>query len=171
MNPSTPPNDPLAGLRAYHLPDPVAWWTPAPGWWLLGLILLLSLASLGWWLVRRHRRRAASRAASRELAALHARLAAQGGAADTGAAAAFARDLSKLLRRYAIAAFPRREVAALTDEQWLRFLDRHGGDGQFHQGPGKALVEAPYQRAAEVAPEHLAALVERWIRHNREIRA
>lgn len=171
MNLSTTPHDPLAGLRAYHLPDAVAWWPPAPGWWLLGLILLLSLTGLGWWLMRRRRRHAAARAAARELAALHARLAAQGGGADTGVAAAFARDLSKLLRRYAIAAFPRRDVAALTGEQWLRFLDRHGGDGQFQAGPGKALAEAPYQRAADVAPEQLAALVERWIRHNREIRA
>ena len=36
--------DPLALLRGYHMPDPIDWWPPAPGWWLL-LILTIGLGS------------------------------------------------------------------------------------------------------------------------------
>jgi hypothetical protein len=154
--------DPMAGLRGYHLPDVPSWWPPAPGWWALAVLLVVAVAITAWWILRRHRCRAAARQAARELAELRSHLAAGGDAA------AFLRDLSKLLRRYAIAAFPRREVAALTGEQWLCFLDRHSDGERFRSGPGRQLLEAPYQAGSEGLTEELAALVEDWIRHNRE---
>lgn len=163
MNPLTDPAaDPLAGLRAYHLPEPPSWWPPAPGWWLLAACVLMLLAALAWWLLRRRTRRAAARAALRELGDLRATLRADDDAAG------FVRALSKLLRRYAISAFPRRDVAALTGDDWLYFLDRHGGDGQFAGGPGRQLLDAPYRRDPAVGARDLAILAERWIRHNRE---
>lgn len=160
-----PTGDPLEGLRGYHLPDPVGWWPPAPGWWVLGLVLLAVGAVLGWWWLRRRRRTAAARQAQRELARLRRnRLEAKD-------PAAFVRGLSTLLRRYVLAVFPRREVAALTGEAWLAFLDRHGGGGRFLAGPGRQLLEAPYRPARDAAagesPDALAELVEDWIRDNR----
>ena len=50
-------------LRDIHLPDPVSWWPPAPGWWLLfGLSLVLG-GLLVWHRLRRRRREAAARQA------------------------------------------------------------------------------------------------------------
>jgi hypothetical protein len=158
-----PASDPLAGLRDYHLPEPVPWWPPAPGWWLL-LIALLLLASLGaWWLLRRRRCHAVAREAARELERLQAAL------REDGDAGGFVRGLSRLLRRYALTAFPGEAAAALTGEDWLAFLDAHGGDGRFGAGPGRQLVEAPYRAAMDVATDELAELVRDWIRYNREV--
>lgn len=158
-------SDPLAGLRGYHLPDPPSWWPPAPGWWLLGALVLI-VAAIAIWLYRRHRRRlAAARQARRELTVLRAQF------AQHGDAGAYARELSKLLRRYALVAFPHRDVAALTGEAWLRFLDKHDAAHRFIDGPGRQLLDAPYQPTAPSKPEELAALVEDWIHHNREIAA
>ncbi|MBS1202779.1 MAG: hypothetical protein H6R22_1288, partial [Chromatiaceae bacterium] len=72
--------DPLAGLRDWHLPDPVSWWPPAPGWWLVaGLALAACALTLHWWLRRRRRRHGApARAALGELERLGARLVADG---------------------------------------------------------------------------------------------
>lgn len=62
--------NPLEQLRDIHLPDPVGWWPPAPGWWLLGLTIL---GLLVWALHRlqvRYRRDSFRRQALRELDAL-----------------------------------------------------------------------------------------------------
>lgn len=158
-----PLSDPLADLRAYHLPDPVSWWPPAPGWWLLLAVLGVLAVALAWWLSRRRRCRAAARQATRELARLRAAL-----AVDRDEAA-FVRGLSRLLRRYVLAAFPGRPVAALTGDEWLAFLDAHGGDGRFRGGPGRSLSDAPYRPAAQVAVDELAELVRDWIQRNREV--
>ena len=80
--------------------------------------------------------------------------------------------LSRLLRRLALARYPRHQVAGLSGIQWLDFLDATGGEGGFAQGPGRVLIEAAYrpEREEEVVfdPECLQALVMRWIESNWE---
>jgi hypothetical protein len=150
----------LAGLRGYHLPDPVSWWPPAPGWWLLAGLGLLIVALVVRWLASRHRRRAPARVALRELGALRAVY------GRDGDASAYARGLSRLLRRYALARFPRGRVAGLAGEDWLAFLDAHGGDGRFRRGAGRLLAEAPYRPVVELPAEELARLARDWIARN-----
>ncbi|WP_296805764.1 DUF4381 domain-containing protein [Thiocapsa sp.] len=158
--------DPLAQLRDWHLPDPIQWWPPAPGWWISAAVLLavlLWVAGVRW---RRHRRRgAAARSALRELAALRAAVRADG---DTRA---FVAALSRLLRRFALVRFPREQVAGLTGDAWLAFLDATGGGGGFRQGPGRALADLVYGATRDgdplPNPDALADLAETWIRANR----
>ncbi len=157
--------DPLAGLRGYHLPEPPSWWPPAPGWWVLAAAVLIAVAVLAFWYTRRRRRQAAAHQARHELKALRRRFDRHGDAVE------YVRELSKLLRRYAVTAFPRRDVAALTGNAWLDFLDRHAGNAQFIQGVGRQLIDAPYKPAASIDVEQLAALVDDWIRRNREVAA
>lgn len=155
--------DPLAGLRDWHPPDPVPWWPPAPGWWLLAAVGvgLLALALSRWG--ARRRRTAAARAALARLADLRA------GLGSGGDARRFAAAVSALLRRVALARYPRELVAGLSGEPWLRFLDATGGGGGFCAGAGQALTEAPF-RPPGSAPgpdtDALAALAARWIRAN-----
>lgn len=157
--------DPLAGLRAYHLPEAPSWWPPAPGWWVLAGLVLLALALAARWYLRRRCRLAASRQAIRELAVLRERLEKEGDSV------VCVRDLSRLLRRYAISRYPRQEVAALAGESWLRFLDSHGGSGRFLEGPGRHLLDAPYRPEPVAAAGELLMLVEQWVLSNREGRA
>jgi predicted membrane metal-binding protein len=159
MNP--PVNaDALAGLRGYHYPDPVSWWPPAPGWWLLAALLLVLAGAVTLALLRRQRRRAALRAALRELDSL-------GGGVTDRSPSELARQLSRLLRRYALTRFPRHEVAGLTGDDWLRFLDAHGGDSTFTRGIGRQLQDAPYRAGGDsAATAELVALVRGWIMRN-----
>lgn len=153
-------SDPLAGLHGYHLPDAVSWWPPAPGWWLLAGLAVLAATVAVWLLVRRHRRRAALRAALAELDALTGELA----VLDPGD---FARRLSRLLRRCALTRYPRHEVAGLTGAAWLRFLDERGATREFTSGRGRLLCEAPYIPATDTqALRDLATVSRDWILHN-----
>ncbi|HKA81136.1 MAG TPA: DUF4381 domain-containing protein [Xanthobacteraceae bacterium] len=74
--------------------------------------------------------------------------------------------LALLVRRTALAAFPRQEVASLAGPAWLAFLDRSYGGHEFSQGSGQVLSLSPYepQRAGGADLRPLIDLVRRWIR-------
>jgi Domain of unknown function (DUF4381) len=91
------------------------------------------VAGLGLWWVR-WRRQAYRRAGLRELRVIAARL----DAAPERAAALVA--LVALLKRVALVAYAREQVAALSGDAWLTFLDRTGGTARFARGPGAVLA-------------------------------
>ena len=150
------PSDSAHQLRDIHLPDPIGWWPPALGWWLLaGLLIVLAVTV---WLVRRYlRRRALPRAARAELEQLRL-----GYAGDADAQALLA-GVSTWLRRVALQYFPRAEVAGLTGEAWLIRLDATLGGDDFRNGPGRVLHSGPYQTQPEVDAEALLTLCNRWL--------
>lgn len=158
MNPAAA--NPLDQLRGYHMPQAVSWWPPAPGWWLLAGLVIVAIAGLTWWALRRYRRRASWRQAQNELKLLRAA---------RNDDAEFVRNVSKLLRRYALKIFPAQDVAALTGDAWLAFLDRNGGNGRFRDGPGRQLMEAPYRPDAKIDRAGLIGVAEEWIRRNRSM--
>lgn len=129
--------DPLAQLKDIHLPEPVAWWPPAPGWWLAGSVALALLIGGGYLLWRFFYRGRYKREA---LAALQ-----QLRDTDQGDERILLAELSRLLRQVAIARYGRQEVAALSGAEWLLFLDRTGQTDQFSYGPGRALGTMLYQ--------------------------
>lgn len=140
-------------LYDIHLPPPVSWWPPAPGWWLL-LILLLVTALTSYWLVRKHRHNRWRRQALAELAQLQEE-----------SEESLVAQLSVLLRRVAISRYPQAEVASLTGEAWLAFLDETLGDGTpFQSGAGRALLAGPYAARVEIDAPALLSLTERWIK-------
>ncbi|MEZ5541440.1 MAG: DUF4381 domain-containing protein [Pseudomonadota bacterium] len=141
--------DPLAALRPPHPPAAIDWWPPAPGWWLLAGLALLGVVLL-WW---RHRRTRLRRAALAELRQLE-----RTATDDTQLAIA----LNRLLRRVALARFPRTRVAALAGDDWLRFLDSRVSG--FASGPGRVLGVAPYAPECALERAALVGLARQWIR-------
>lgn len=135
-------------LRDIHLPDAPGFWPPAPGWWILA-VLVLVFACLLWRALRPH---LARRAWRRQLAAELQRVDQQHPPATHATEHVAA--LSVLLRRLAI----RHDAAnaALTGEAWLAFLDGADPARPFANGPGRLLLDGPYRPRVE--PEQALAL-------------
>jgi hypothetical protein len=141
-------------LRDLHLPDAVAGWPPAPGWWIVGAVVLIVLGYLlrRWWQSRA--RSAARRYAMRQLNSLvtsyeqHRDL------------IRFAAEASALLRRTMLAYAPREDVAGLTGDAWLAWLDRGLAQPVFAKGAGRALLDLPYRNPQSEVP---AAEIERLV--------
>jgi Ca-activated chloride channel family protein len=146
--------------RLSPVPEPavVSLWPQTEAWlWvvLIGLALAAALTRRLW---LRRRANAYRRAALEEI-----RLAGESPAA-----------LAEILRRTALAAFPRSDVAGLFGEEWLAFLDRTSGSDRafgrsaFREGPGRAFALAPYQSEMQETNDtkELARLAARWVRRH-----
>jgi hypothetical protein len=132
-------------LRGLHLPDAVGWWPLAPGWWLLGALLAVGCGMLVRSWIRRRAHAAARRKALRQLEESRSAYAYHGNAVTLGA------EVSGLLRRTMLAYAPRAEVAGLTGDAWLEWLDRDLDQPLFREGSGRNLLELPYRNPETVA--------------------
>lgn len=132
-------NENALPLRDLHLPDAVGWWPLAPGWWGVIVVAAAALAYLGWRWHRAWWRNAPRRHALRELARLEAAY------LEHRDPVMLARELSSLLRRGMLAYAPRAEVAGLTGEAWLRWLDQGMSVPYFHTEGGRRLLTLPYR--------------------------
>jgi len=158
MNPASEPLQ----LRDIHLPADIAWWPPAPGWWLLlGVLVLcivLGIYAYRYWLARQVRR-----AATRELNMIKTNYLQ---AADDPQ---LLQAVSVWLRRVCLSCYPRREVAGLTGQEWLAFLDQQLSKSKqaqrFNSDIGQALLKGPYQQTTQVDAEKLLLLCQLWLRH------
>jgi len=144
----------LDRLQDIVTPPPVPWWPPAPGWYVLGalLFILLALGLVVW--LQRYRANAYRREALRELDALEAKRQWP--------------ELPVLLKRVALTAFPRAEVASLTGDSWIAWLNQRGGGTEVSPELAQMLTEKVYNPSSEAICadrdwRNVAASVRDWI--------
>ncbi|MGR4869829.1 DUF4381 domain-containing protein [Variovorax sp. LARHSF232] len=115
----------LAQLADVAQPPPPPWTPQTVGWDVLAVLL----AGVALWLasraLRRYWRNRYRRDALAELKRLEARWQRAEGAREEGAQVLVA--LPVLLKRCALAAWPRAQVAGLNGEDWARFIVAHAG--------------------------------------------
>lgn len=143
-------NDLLNQLVMPAEPAPVPMVPQTWGWIVLALILLAFLA-YGLWRYLRHRRDNAYRRAALRLLDT---------CGDDPAR------IAEILRRTALVAYPRIQVASLAGDDWLKFLDRHARGSRF-QRTGRDLALAPYCHVP--ADPALTRQARDWVRrHHRD---
>ncbi len=132
------------------IPEPVAisLWPQTGAWVWLGLALFGAITVLLYRWLQARRANVYRRLALREIA----------DAGDDPVA------LAEILRRAALAAFPRDKVAGLNGEAWLAFLDESYEGKGFREGPGHVVASAPYIPSKPIPTPGLAPLVADWVR-------
>ncbi len=126
-------------LRDLHLPEAIGWWPLAPGWWVGLAIVAAVLGYLSWRLYKRWQFHAPRRYALRQLESFEAAYLEHRNPVMLG------KQVSELLRRGMLAYAPRDEVAGLTGEDWLIWLDNGMPLPYFHTEGGKSLLNLPYR--------------------------
>jgi hypothetical protein len=154
--------DPLAQLRDIHLPAPIGWWPPAPGWWLLGVFILCAGSALIYFLLRRYKQRRYRRLALQNAKQIYAQWKQQRDPL------AFIQALNRLLKQTALVAFPHRPIAALSGAAWLGFLDSNLPQPQFDQPATRVLADVYRNHVDTLQPEALLSAVEYWLRRHRQ---
>ena len=110
----------LVNLKDIHLPPPVSFWPPAPGWWILALLLISTLFIGGVWLYRKYKKSKPKTEALRILKDLQILY------QNSHDELVSLRNLSNLLRRTALTYYVNDTVASLQGSSWLEFLDETG---------------------------------------------
>lgn len=102
--------NPLQNLKDIHTPNPIENWPPAYGWWLLSLLVIITLSLLVIWIIKARKKRLAKRQALRALAQV-----------DTNSIQAVSY-LNQTLKRVAIRYFPEQNIQQLFGQKWQDFL-------------------------------------------------
>lgn len=134
-------------------PEAVSWLPQTSGWLILGAWLAaIIVIGLRHWLALRRRNRY-RRVALAELDRI-------AGRADGTAA-----DVALLVKRTALAAYPRERVASLSGAEWAAFLSSSTGDDPVVAGGAEPIASAAYRADAYSGP--LIEPARRWIRMHR----
>lgn len=166
MNETPATSEALTGLHDVVAPAPVSWAPQTVGWAVLAAAIVVLLAWWGWRAWKRARANRYRKVALAEIDRVEQALREDpsGGRVALGA-------VNEILKRTALTAWPRAEVASLAGEDWLEFLDATGEGRDFRNGPGRALADRLYAPGALPTDEDdrqaFLAAVRRWVRHHR----
>lgn len=147
-------------LRDIHMPADISWWPLAYGWWILFALFLAGLAVAGYLYSRRYRERAAIRGLQAVARAL----------AEGTAPVTCIQRISMILRRFAMSVGGSKNIAGLTGDDWLEFLDGRWQRDEFSAGIGRILIFGPYAPPGRVSLDDASALNELcrdWVRAQR----
>ena len=144
-------------LRDIHLPDAITWWPPAIGWWLLLAVIVVALFAC-WLLYKKITSKTAVKSATALLLSIKQ--------AENKDPLETLKQLSACVRRVSISVNPRSEVASLTGEKWLKYLDQSVEGTPFSSGVGRYLSDALYRKNApeELELGALVELCEHWLK-------
>ena len=153
----------LESLKDLAVPHPVSWVPQTWGWALVATLVTAALVAFLVRRIRRYRANAYRREALVLLDGIEEKL------KDPAQRDVALGDLAEVLKRTALAAWGRADVAALSGAAWVSFLESKG-DGQGGHALDALLDDCEYQSAASAAAlvtDDILVAARRWIRGHR----
>jgi hypothetical protein len=150
----------LAQLKDIHMPASIGWWPLAPGWYLLGLLIILIVLSVFLGGLRYYHQNRAKRQALSVLERYQKDYLNHANSQLTAAR------LSELLKRVALVYYPRTRVASLQGQAWVDFLNATASHCDFTV-VREHLINTPYQPPKSCDLTALFDLVKLWIKQRR----
>ena len=154
MNP-----DLLSQLRDIHAAPVVPWWPPAPGWWVLALMLLVLLFWLGRRLLARIRVHQRRKQMLGWVDHLNANIDPQRDPQG------YLSTLNRIFKLVALRAFPEQHCAALAGQDWADFLIANMKDSRSVESLN-VLASGPYNPAPQFDADTMSELTRFWIRQH-----
>ncbi|MFQ3225926.1 MAG: hypothetical protein ACI8Z5_002195 [Lentimonas sp.] len=134
-----PESQSLSNLQDIVLPAAPSFWPPSSGFWILVVLILMLLIAITWFITQARQRNAYRRAGLTLLESANT-----------------VYEINVVLKRVALAVFPREQVAALHGENWIHFMQSTCSGEQF----------PTLSQSAEATPatESIRASARTWIR-------
>jgi hypothetical protein len=151
--------DLLAQLKDIHAAPAVPWWPPAPGWWLVALLVFVMLAWFGRRALARYR--------------IHQRRQQMLGWIDHLNATvdpqkdphSYLATLNRVFKVVALRAFPARQCALMAGQDWAGFIQQNLKTTE--QGAVlSVLASGPYNPAPQFDPVIISELARAWIKQH-----
>lgn len=144
------------GLKELPLPEPIGYWPQATGWYVVAAVVVLMLA---WWLWRRWQSWQGNAYRRDALVRIDAM------AEDPALLA----DLPLVLRRCALLAYRRSEVASLRGEAWIEWLNRTAKRDLFSKDDARLIDALAYAGDSRLGADcdalaRLLASSKSWVR-------
>ncbi len=154
----------ITDMHDIVLPEPVSWVPSTGAWYALAAAVAIGICVAVFLAVRRYRANRYRREALFRVDAISAAI------GDPEQRDQALRQLPVLVKQVALAFSAREEVARLSGDAWLEFLDRRWDGDRFRNGPGRLLPTIAYgsRRSREAIPDaeigELTALLRAWIK-------
>ncbi len=147
-------NPALNDLKDIHLPDPVSWWPMAPGWWLLIILILITLtAGFYYWRFWQQSLRYKKSALKILTTAF------QSNSDDL----TFLNDCAAITRRLTLSIQSKKEIptnyAGLQGNEWQQVLQQHMPEPQ-----AELLATGRYQSSPSIDRTALYNAVKQWLK-------
>ncbi len=128
-------------LEPIQAPPPISYWPPQPGWYVLGLIILLIIVLVIRYLYLFRKKNAYRKWSLEKLEDLR----------KLPVDMESFQKLNQLLKITALQAFSREKVASLSGRDWLKFLQNSCPDSSFTDSSMEVLIHSVYRNSKSIS--------------------
>jgi hypothetical protein len=153
----------LAQLADIHLPEPVSYWPPAIGWWILAAIALVLLVILFRKYASRARQQKICQYAVAELQRCYDSYSQADSANSDQSKLDYVNQFNTVVRRVALVHYPQANAASLDGASWVDFIRQKGESSLMTDEIATALQYGRFQTKCDVDVDAMQSFGQQWI--------